>query len=96
MQGRIDKEENYGQKRFVYISSLGIVIPGSIMGGALGNLLWNYVITALQTTAESAVVLQIQPGVLAMLSLAQLVLAVAATMIVSCLVAASKGLLSRR
>ena len=82
--------------RFVCISSLGIVIPGSIMGGALGNLLWNYVITALQTTAESAVVLQIQPGVLAMLALVQMAFAVTATVIVSCLVAASKGLLSRR
>lgn len=82
--------------RFVCISSLGIVIPGSIMGGALGNLLWNYVVAALQTTAESAVALQIQPGVLAMLALVQMVFAVTATVIVSCLVAASKGLLSRR
>ena len=82
--------------RFVCISSLGIVIPGSIMGGALGNLLWNYVVAALQTTAEFAVALQIQPGVLAMLALVHMVFAVTATVIVSCLIAASKGLLSRR
>lgn len=82
--------------RFVCVSALGIVIPGSVMGGILGKLLWNFVVTALQTSAESAVALQIQPGVLAMLALVQMAFAVTATVIVSCLVAASKGLLSRR
>lgn len=82
--------------RFVIISSLGIVIPGSIMGGILGNLLWNNVVAALQATAESAVVLQIQPGVLAMLALAQMAFAATATWIISSFVAVARGMSSRR
>ena len=81
---------------FVCICSLGIVIPGSVLGGFFGNVLWDYVVMALQTSAESAVALQIQPGVLTQLALTQMLLAVIATVIVSIFVAVPRGMSSRR
>lgn len=81
---------------FVCISSLGIVIPGSVLGGFFGNVLWDYVVMALQTSAESAVALQIQPGVLTQLALTQMLLAVIATVIVSIFIAVPRGMSSRR
>lgn len=81
---------------FVCICSLGIVIPGSVLGGFFGNVLWDYVVMALQTSAESAVALQIQPGVLTQLALTQMLLAVIATVIVSVFVAVPRGMSSRR
>lgn len=81
---------------FACISSLGIVIPGSVLGGFFGNVLWDYVVMALQTSAESAVALQIQPGVLTQLALTQMLLAVIATVIVSVFVAVPRGMSSRR
>ena len=81
---------------YVLASSLALVIPASVLGGLLGNLLWGGMVKALQTTAESALALQIEPGVLTRIAGAQLLLALALTVFASVFVAAPRGISNRK
>ena len=76
--------------------SLGIVIPASILGCWIGNLLWDNLVKALQTTAESAVALQIEPGVLTAVAGIQLIFALFTTVCVAIFIAAPRGIARRR
>lgn len=57
--------------------------------------LWDRLVAALQTTAESAVALQIQPGTLTVVALAQLLFALILTIFVALFVAAPKPISHR-
>lgn len=79
----------------VLLSAMLILVPASILGGLVGNLIWDSVVAALQTSAQSAVALQIEPGVLTQVACVQLALALVLSGIVSVFVAAPRGM-SRR
>lgn len=85
-------------RRFGHImaSSLAIVIPASALGGWVGTLLWDRMVLALQTTAESSVTLQIEPGTLAAVAAAQLIFALVLNICVAIFIAAPKGMSARR
>ena len=78
------------------VSAMGIVIPASVLGGWIGTQLWDGLVTQLQATAESAVTLQIEPGVLTQISAAQMILAMLLTVCVSAFVAVPRGISARR
>lgn len=80
----------------VMVSSLGIVIPSSLLGGWIGGQLWGRLVTALQSSAESTVALQIEPGTLWAVALLQLIFAVVLTIFVALAVAAPRGMSARR
>ena len=81
---------------YVLLSSLGIVVPASVLGGWVGGQLWDKLVAALQTTAESTVALQIQPGTLPWVALAQLLFAVMLMLFVALFMAAPRKMPSRR
>lgn len=85
-------------RRFGHIlaSSLSIVIPASALGGWLGNQLWDRLVAELQTSAESAVALQIEPGTLTAVAGAQLVFALGLTVCTALFAAAPKRIWRRR
>lgn len=85
-------------RRFAHVllSSMGLVVPASVLGGLIGIQLWDEMVTALQTTAECAVALQIQPGTLPLVSAAQLGAALVLNMGIAFFVAAPRGLSARR
>ena len=76
--------------------SMAIVVPASVLGGLTGMLLWDKVVAALQATAESAVALQIAPGVLVSVAAVQLALALILNVLVAIFVAAPRGMSARR
>lgn len=81
---------------YVLLSSLGIVIPASLLGGWIGGQLWGKLVAVLQTTAESSIALQVEPGALTKVALAQLLFAVVLTISVAIFVAAPRKMASRR
>ena len=83
-----------GGKRFVYVlaSAMAIVIPASILGGVVGYLLWESVVTAMQAAAESTVSMRLQPGTLALVAGAQLLVAIVMNTCVAIFVSAHKGM----
>jgi hypothetical protein len=81
---------------FVVGSSLAIAIPASVLGGYIGGQLWHGLVSALQATAESTIALQIEPGTLTMVAVAQLVLTVVLTIFVAMYIAAPQKMDSRR
>ena len=85
-------------RRFFFVvgSSLAIAIPASVLGGYIGGQLWHGLVSALQATAESTIALQIEPGTLTMVAVAQLVLTVVLTIFVAMYIAAPKKMDSRR
>lgn len=85
-------------RRFTHVmaSSIGIVIPASILGGLLGLWLWDTIVTLMQATAESTVALQFELITLAKIAGVQLILVLVLNMLVELFVAAPKGMSSRR
>lgn len=85
-------------RRFGYVlaSSLAIVIPASVLGGWIGTALWDRLVLSLQTTAESAVALQIEPGTLTQVAAAQLILAIVLTVFVAIFIAVPRGMSRRK
>ena len=80
----------------VLLSAMGIVVPASALGGVIGSLLWDETVAALQTTAESAVALELEPQALAMVALAQMLFALVLSLGVAVFVAAPRGMSARR
>lgn len=88
---------SFGKRLCHVMASSGIIIvPAAVLGGAMGLLLWKNVVNALQSSAEAALALQIEPAVLVMVAAAQLLLAVVVSFCVALFVAAQKGLAKRR
>lgn len=85
-------------KRFAHVmlSSIVFVAPATVLGGAIGMLLWQSVINALKASAETAVSLQLGMGTLLLIALAQFVFAMALTAIIATWVTAPKSLAERR
>lgn len=81
---------------YVLLSSMSIVVPATALGGLVGYSLWEWVVAALQATAESSIVLRLDPGALAQIAAAQLVLALIFNVLVAVLVAAPRSIASRR
>ena len=80
----------------VLTSSMAIILPAAILGGILGTLLWDRVAQALQTSAQTAVPLEIQPWAMAAVAAGQLLLALVLSILVSIPIAAHKKLSGRR
>lgn len=80
----------------VWLSAAGILIPATVLGCLLGHLLWDWVLKTLQASAESAVTLQAEPGMLTAVAVIQLVLGLLVCGGVAVAVAVPKGRLGRR
>ena len=74
----------------VLMSSMSIVTASSVLGGILGALLWRSTVNALQTSAEAATALIVEPGTMIAIVAAQLVVAFILNALVSLYVAAPK------
>ena len=85
-------------KRFghVLLYAMAILLPASALGGWLGSLLWERMVAALQATTESSIALQLAPGVLTKVSLAQLAVALVLSACVAIWVAFPRGISKRR
>lgn len=85
-------------KRFTHVvlSAIIVVAPATILGGALGMMLWQSVVSALKASVETTVSLQIEVSTLLLIALDQFVLAMILSAIISACVAAPKGLSARR
>ena len=88
---------SYGKRFFhVLLSSMAMVAVASLLGFALGNYLWDYVVQALQASTDSAMELQLERGTLECISLLQMGVALAANAAVAVIMALPKNLSSRR
>lgn len=85
-------------RRFCHVlaSSMGIVVPAAVLGGMVGSQLWDEMVALLQTTTESAVALQIEPGALTQVAAMQLLFALVMNICVAVYVAAPRGMSARR
>jgi hypothetical protein len=80
----------------ILLATLGIVIPASLLGGWIGGQLWDELLEALQTTAESTITLELPPQALMAVALAQLLFAAMVTICVAIYIAAPRKMASRR
>lgn len=80
----------------VLIASMTVMVPAAILGGVVGTKVWDRVVTLMQTTAETTLALQIEPGTLEMIVVAQCLLALLCNAIVAIFVAAPRGMSARR
>ncbi len=80
----------------ILLSSIGILLPGSLAGAAAGMLLWDTVIGKLAQNAGESVTLEMEPAVLLGIVLAQLVLALLLTAAVALPQSRNKGIRKRR
>lgn len=80
----------------VLFSAMVPVLTASILGGLLGSYLWEYVVAALQASTESSIALQIEPGTLERVSLAQIGFALAVNALAAMVIALPQTLSSRR
>jgi hypothetical protein len=72
------------------------VIPASLLGGWIGGQLWDELLEALQTSAESTITLELPPQALVAVALAQLLFAAMLTICVAIFIAAPRKMASRR
>lgn len=80
----------------VLLHAMVIMVLASALGGLAGSLLWDRLVAALQATAESTIALELEPGVLASVAVAQLLLALVLSAFVAVFVAAPRGIAKRR
>lgn len=80
----------------VWLSAAGILLPSAVLGYLFGYLLWDWVLKTLQTSAESAVVLQAEPGMLALVAAVQMVMGLLISGCVAAAVATPRSRLGRR
>ena len=80
----------------VLLSSMFVLVMATVIGGLIGSALWDRVVSALQATTESSIALRLEPGVLGMVALAQLLLALVMNILVALVMAAPRGLSARR
>lgn len=83
--------------RHVLASSIGILIPGSLMGTAIGVLAWDTVVAELMETVNISIPLEADMLVTApLITLAQLSVAVIIILILSILITGSKNMMKRK
>lgn len=80
----------------VMLSSMGILLPGTVLGAAIGALLWNRVVQALLHSAESNLAVEMEPYVLALVALAQLALMGLLVLCTAVPMSRSRGISDRR
>ena len=100
-KGRVKTMASLGAPRAgrfgcVLLSSTAIVLPASLLGGGLGSLLWDWVLTALQASAEATLSLETEPGTLAVVTAAQFILALVLNAVAAVPISAAKGISARR
>lgn len=85
-------------KQFAHImlSAACVVAPATLLGGALGMVLWQSVVNALKTSAETSVSLQIDVSTLPLIALTQFAAAMLLTAILSAHMTAPGGRSARR
>lgn len=87
----------FGQRfAHVLLSAAALLAPASLLGGTMGVLLWQSVVSTMKAHVETSVSLQMDVGTLALIALAQLAVAVGLSALVSARAAASKGMALRR
>lgn len=67
--------EPRSRSAFVQLSSLGILVPGTALGGFTGSVLWNRVVQFLLNSAEGAFAVRLEAWVLVLLAVAHLAVA---------------------
>ena len=75
---------------------MSIVTVASVIGILMGFLLWGFAVGALQTTAEAASALMVEPGTLIFIGIAQFFIVLILNIVVSLLVAVPKKMAARR
>jgi hypothetical protein len=87
-----------GIRRYLHVllSGIAIVLPGTLLGCLLGILSWDGVVRLLQISADSAMALQMEPGVLLLIAGAQLMFAAIVNALVPFFVIFPKGMAKRR
>ncbi len=80
----------------VLLYSMLIMVTASALGGLAGSLLWDQMVTALQATTESSIALQLESGVLEMVTVAQLLLGLVLSALVAIVIAIPRGISARR
>ena len=92
---------NFGTPRkdkiaHVLVSSLGILLPGTILGAVLGIVLWGVVVGRLLTVSGAMFSLTLDLGTLALIALAQLLLALALTLLLAIPMTKHENLMKRK
>lgn len=77
---------------FVMIHAGLLLLCATFLGGAVGLASWGRVLDKLQTTAESAVRLSLEPGVLLLILLAQLAVATVLSALVALFLSRTRGM----
>ncbi len=86
-----------GQKIWqVWIGSVGILLPGSLIGAVLGMLLWETVISRLAGSIGESVTLEMEPSVLLGIAAAQLALALLLTLLLALPMSRNRGISKRK
>lgn len=80
----------------VFMSGTGILIPGTVIGSALGMLLWQEMIDMIAGTVDTAVTLEMDVGIFLQIALSQLLLALVLTALIAIPMARTKGLSKRK
>ena len=80
----------------VLLSSMAIVVPSAVLGSVAGQQIWHYMVEFLQSWAESAIALELDPWALVIVSMAQMILALLLSLLVALVVARPRNLSSRR
>lgn len=60
---------------YVQLNSLGILIPGTVLGTTIGSILWEYVVQFLLNSTESALAVKMEVWILVLIATAQLIVA---------------------
>ena len=92
---------NFGTPRkdkiaHVLVSSLGILLPGTILGSLLAMILWGVVVGRLLTVSGAMFSLTLDLGTLALIALAQLLLALALTLLLAIPMTKHENLMKRK
>jgi hypothetical protein len=92
---------NFGTPRkdklaHVLLSALGILLPGTILGAVLGLALWGVVVGRLLTVSGAMFSLTLDLGTLALIALAQLLLALALTLLLAIPMTKHENLMKRK
>lgn len=80
----------------VFMNSAGILIPGTVIGAALGMLLWHKVIDVIAESVGAAVALEMDAMSLVLIALSQMVLAFMLTALIAIPLSRNHGIAKRK
>lgn len=84
------------RRRFIIVSSLGILLPAAVLGVGIGLLLWDRIVSSLLAAAEVSVALEADIVTIGMVAAAHLITVLLLTSLLSIWVARPRSLSARR